>query len=279
MVSTQDNLLFKIDNCITIITIHDIAFEHYKNWFGFKVQILSYLGLYKRFFLNSNFVFYISKFTKSDAEKTYGIAKDNIITYNGASEVFKEINKDVAREYVSKKFHFNKKFIFYIDTVRYENLFNAFKLFLKENDDVDLVCLGSFAGNNILNYARNIEIENNIKWINYRVSDLDLNNLYSAAEFFISPSYYEGFGLTPLESIQSGTPIVVSNLTSLPEIFEGSALFFNPDDIRDIHDQMKLLINNDPLKKDLLNKSKHLIDKYDWKNISNNILKVFNNIY
>jgi len=261
---TQDTLLFKIKQCKIITSVHDIAFEHHRDWFGFRINILARLGLYKRFVQNADFILYVSNFTKEDVENTYKINKESITTYLGSSDVFKKIEKSVAKKYVAEKFNINNKYIFYLDTVRFEKLFDGFKLLLDKTPNIDLVCLGGFGGQNVLDYAKKIGVENNIKWINYRVSDTELNNLYSGAEFFISPSYYEGFGLTPLEALQSGTPIIISNVTSLPEVFQDSALYINPYNSSDIYEKMLELLCNDDLKKDLLNKSLNIISKYNF---------------
>jgi len=275
---TQDTLLFKIKKCKIIISMHDIAFEHHRDWFGFRIKTLSFLGFYKRFFSNSDFVFYVSNFTKEDVEQTYNIIKKSVITYLGASDQFKIIKKSIAKKYVSDKFQVKGDYIFYLDTVRYHNLFDAFKILLGDNPNIYLVCLGSFGGQDIMAYACKIGIEKNIKWINYRVSDVDLNNLYAGSEFFISPSYYEGFGLTPLEALQSGSPIIISDVTCLPEIFQDSALYIDPNSSSDIYNKMNLLLYNDKLQIDLLNKSKNIIKKYDWSKVANKILQVFNNL-
>lgn len=275
---TQDGLLFPIKNCKIFITIHDIAFEHHRNWFNLRVKILSYLGLYKYFFKNSNFAFYVSEFTKADTERTYSTSKENVVTYLGATDTFKYINKSEAKEYVKNYFEFSGEYIFYLDSVRFENLFSAFKIFIQEYPNVKLVCLGKFDGIDIKLYAEKMGIGENIFWIKERISDLDLNNLYSGAEFFISPSFYEGFGLTPLEALQSGTPVIVSNVTSLPEVYGESALYVDPSDIEDIFIKMKQLYLDTNQRNEILQKSKKLFLKYNWKNVSSIILDSFNSI-
>jgi len=275
---TQDNLLFKVKNCTMILTMHDIEFEHKKTIHGWQLKLLKNLKLYKKFFSNADFVFYDSNFTKEDVEQTYKISKKNVITYLGASDQFKIIKKSIAKKYVSDKFQVKGDYIFYLDTVRYHNLFDAFKILLGDNPNIYLVCLGGFRSQDIMAYACKIGIEKNIKWINYRVSDIDLNNLYAGSEFFISPSYYEGFGLTPLEALQSGSPIIISDVTCLPEIFQDSALYVDPNISSDIYNKMNSLLYNEKLQIDLLNKSKNIIKKYDWSEVTNKILKIFNNL-
>jgi glycosyltransferase involved in cell wall biosynthesis len=277
---TQDSLFFKIKGVKIVITVHDISFEHHRNWFNYKIRLMSWLGIYKLFLKKSDYLFYDSNFTKNDVEQTYNIHKPGLVTYMGTSEQFKKIDKQTAVRYVADHFNIKSRYLFYLDTVRFENLFKAFALFLsdRKNVDIQMVCLGQFCYQNILNYAKKLNIENNIIWIKDRVSDHDLNNLYSAAEFFVSPSEYEGFGLTPLESLECGTPILVSNVTSLPEVFMDAALYCDPYDVHDIHEKIKLLHNNEKLQSQILSKANKLFQIFDWDNIARQILNIINSL-
>jgi len=277
---TQDSLFFKRKQVKVVITVHDISFEHHRNWFNYKIKLMSWLGFYKFFLKKADYLFYDSNFTKNDVKQTYHIHKPGLVTYMGTSEQFKKIDKKMAARYVADHFNIKSKYLFYLDTVRFENLFKAFALFLsdRKNVDIQMVCLGQFCYQNIMDYAKKINLENNIIWIKDRVSDYDLNNLYSAAEFFISPSEYEGFGLTPLESLQCGTPVLVSNVTSLPEVFADAALYCNPYDVCDINEKMKLLHNSEKLQSQIISNSNKLFQIFNWDSIARKILNIFNSL-
>lgn len=277
---TQDSLLWKNKNLKIVLSVHDVWFEHHRNWFTYKVRLMSLLGIYKMFFCNADYIFYDSNFTKKDAEDTYRASKPSTITYLGASNVFKKLNKESAKKYVFNTFDISQPYIFYMDALRYENLFKAFSIFISQskNKDVTLVCLLHSSNVGIFDCARKYNINGSIVWIENRVSDLDLNNLYAGADFFISPSIYEGFGLTPLESLQSGTPILISNTTCLPEIFKNGAVYCNPFDYVDISNKMNILYKNQSVKTSTLSNAGKLFEIYNWKNVATSILKVFNSL-
>lgn len=277
---TQDSLFLKANNLKIVITVHDISFEHHRSWFGLRMRLMSLLGVYKYFLKRSDFLFYDSKFTKDDVERTYQIHKPGIVTHLGVSEQFKKIEKNLARRHVADRLHIQSRYIFYVDTVRFQNLFKAFSIFLSEerNKDVLLVCIGLFEYQDLLAYAKELHIESNVVWLRERVSDEDLNNLYAAADFFVCPSEYEGFGLTPLESLQSGTSVMVSNATSLPEVFEDAAVYCDPYDSDDIYEKMRLLSGNSALQSQLLSNAQKLLQRYNWKDISNKVLSALNSM-
>ncbi|MFA5102771.1 MAG: glycosyltransferase family 1 protein [Candidatus Thermoplasmatota archaeon] len=277
---TQDSLLRKPKHCKIVVTVHDIAFEHFSNWFGWKIRLVSKLGIYKKFIRDADFIFFDSQFTKQDVERTYHISRPGLVTYMGTSEQFYTIEREQASGYIRDHFHVNSRYIFYLDTVRYKNLLKAFSLLISDNGnkDVLMVCLGVFDNENIMDYARELNIEKNVVWIRERVSDEALNNLYSAADFFISPSEYEGFGLTPLESLQCGTPVIVSSVTSLPEVFSDAALYCDPYDAHDIYEKMRLMSGNEALRTQLLSNADKLLKKYSWENTAATVLTIFNTL-
>lgn len=281
---TQDLPLMKVKCCKYISTIHDIAFEYYKGWFGWKVRLMSMLGLYKRSAHIADMIFVDSEFTKQDAINQYKIESNKInVVYPGIDNRFNYIDKKKAQKYLIDNFDINYEYIFYVDTVRARNLLLAFADLVKNEwkyKDIKLICLGKF-GNKAqhpINLAKEFDIIERVVHINKFISDLDLNNFYAGAEFFISPSYYEGFGLTPLEALKAGASIIISNVTSHPEVFSDAALYCDPYNYKDIASKMLFLMNNENEKKRILSNSIKLFELYNWNNTIINVENVFNDI-
>jgi glycosyltransferase involved in cell wall biosynthesis len=281
---SQDLPLFKIRDCKYIATIHDIAFEYYMSWFSYRVRLMSMLGAYKRSARMADMIFATSEFTKQDVSNQYNIESSRIkVIYQGVDNRFKYIDKLEAQAYLKKIFDINDKYIFYVDTVRTRNLILAFANLVKnewKNENIRLICLGIFSDKkqHPIRLAKELGIIDRIMHISKFISDLDLNNLYAGAEYFISPSYYEGFGLTPLEALKAGTPVIISNVTSLPEVFSDAALYCDPYDIKDIADKMLFLWNNENEKKRILLNSIELFKLYNWDKTVLKIKTLFNNL-
>jgi len=93
--------------------------------------------------------------------------------------------------------------------------------------------------------------------------DSTIINLYHNADLFVFPSFFEGFGLPPLEAISLGCPVVLSDIPIFRELFEDSTLFFNPYDIFDIAKTIKKTVLNERLRLSLLDKQKEILKKFD----------------
>ena len=120
------------------------------------------------------------------------------------------------------------------------------------------------------------EIEKNQEHIRYLgyVSDTKLVHIYNLATIFIYPSLYEGFGLPPLEAMACGTPVIVSNVASLPEVCGSAALYVDPTDIEDIKDKILILLNDEILREELSKKSKAQAALFSWDKAAQEHLKV-----
>ena len=96
------------------------------------------------------------------------------------------------------------------------------------------------------------------------ISDDELNALYSNALSLVFPSYYEGFGLPPLEAMSLDCPVLASNAACIPEICGDAVLYFNPYDVEDIFEKMKRIVEDDNLGKELIRKGRRRAQKFSW---------------
>ena len=151
---------------------------------------------------------------------------------------------------------------------------------LKDNSIVDvfwwiwfiIISIYLFLNNSNIEIEKIIKKNNKIKVLGY-LNDADLNVLYQQALFFIYPSIWEGFGYPVLEAIQNGTPVAVSNSSSLVEIAEDNALYFDPMSIQSIAQAMKRLINNAQLRENLISKGLIHAKQFTWKKYYNQLIE------
>ncbi len=102
--------------------------------------------------------------------------------------------------------------------------------------------------------------------------------LYNLAELFIYPSFFEGFGFPPLEAMACGTPAIVSNTTSLPEIAGEAALMVDPYNVNEIAMMMKRVLTEEGLRRQMKDSGLALFKKFSWENCAEQTLKTLTEI-
>lgn len=110
------------------------------------------------------------------------------------------------------------------------------------------------------------------------VDDNDLPSLYSAAEVFVFPSFYEGFGLPPLEAMACGTPVVVSNVASLPEVVGDAGVYVDPYDVNDIAHGIYRVLTDEDLRLQLRKKGLERAKLFTWKKTAQQTLEVLKEV-
>ena len=132
---------------------------------------------------------------------------------------------------------------------------------------------GEFTSQEI-EYIKNLNIpEGKVKQISGH--DNILNNLYKSAEFLIVPSLYEGFGLPILEAMSFGCPVLCGNNSSLPEVANNAALYFDADEVDSIKNKMEIFLDNFEIKAKLINDGLENIKQFSWENCANKTLDVY----
>jgi glycosyltransferase involved in cell wall biosynthesis len=275
---TQELPLFKVGTCKYITTIHDIAFEHLGISTSFNVRVLQHLGLYRRSATIADAIFTDSYYSRDDIAKTYRIPIQKIVvTYLGVDESFQLIDKNTAKRNVEVSYGINFPYIFYINTGRPKNLFTAFAQLTRnewKETKLKLVCLGKSVSKdeNVDLLVNTLVLQDRVYIMTSHIPDSQLADLYAGAVFFVCPSFFEGFGLTPLEALKCGTRILVSNVTSLPEIFGSNAMYCDPFSIKDIKKQLLTMYNDLTVEGNKTNTNVFSMDKYRWDKIAVDIL-------
>jgi glycosyltransferase involved in cell wall biosynthesis len=107
------------------------------------------------------------------------------------------------------------------------------------------------------------------------IPEADLPALYSGALCFVYPSYFEGFGLPPLEAMKCGAPVIVGNKTSLPEVVGDAALTVDPFDVSSITAAIERLINDSVLRQELRVKGPKRAEMFDWRETARRTLEIY----
>lgn len=110
-----------------------------------------------------------------------------------------------------------------------------------------------------------------------RLTDSDLLAVYAKATAYVFPSLIEGFGLPGLEAMAVGLPVIASNSSCLPEIYEDAAMYFDPRDPHELAQKIELMITDKEVRSDLIKKGKNQVKKYSWNNMAKQTWEIYQN--
>jgi alpha-1,3-rhamnosyl/mannosyltransferase len=219
----------------------------------------------------------ISNAAARDLENFFPHTREKIVvTPLAADEIFKPQTRE-AIDAVRAKFGLPERFALYLASNKpHKNLVKLVEAWS--------ICHGVWGGNgaskkrpqliiaghqdprypHAQQLVKKLSIENAIRFIG-AVSDADAAALYSACELFVFPSLHEGFGLTPLEAMSCGAPVVCSNTSSLPEVIGNAGLFFDPNDAGDMAKAIQMALDDAYLLAHLRENSLRQAARFSWK--------------
>lgn len=263
-----------------IFTIYDVSFYTHPQ-FHLKENIEHCLKGTKEAVKKADVIIVISENTKNDLIKYFDCPENKIfVTYLACDLKFYKKIRESEKKKILRKYKIDKPFIFHLGSLEPRKntlgLIKAYCLLPKKLRDEYYLVIGGGKGwlnNPIRDYIRKYNLSRDIKIIGY-ISDYDLPAFYQSAKCFVYPSFYEGFGIPPLEAMASGCPTLVSNTSSLPEICQEGVIYCKPNNIEDISKKMERLItaNN----KGLIKKGKIQAKKFSWKKTVGETLKIYN---
>jgi glycosyltransferase involved in cell wall biosynthesis len=268
-----------------VVTIHDVyhlAFAAdlslFQKWYA---RIMIKIAVVK-----SDAIITVSQFSKQEIIRFTGCDADKItVIYNG-------IDQQVTRKdssYINNKYKLPEKpYLLFVGNVKpHKNLFfflQAFKDLEKSlYEAYEVVIVGRNEGMitgdpRLFSWLK--QHDDLAKKVTFTglVDDEDLNTIYANASLFIFPSYYEGFGLPPLEAMLNGCPVVASNAASIPEICADAAVYFNPFDKEEITASISRVLEDKKLAEDLRVAGHDRVKAFTWENAGKMHLDVFEKI-
>lgn len=137
-----------------------------------------------------------------------------------------------------------------------------------------LVCARSVFTSRIEGMIKKLEVE---KWVKFlgSVSQSELVALYQHASVFVLPSLIEGFGLTGLEAMAAGVPVVAANASCLPEVYGNAARYFEAKDEKDLSAQILSVVENSEIRKSLIAQGKKQVKKYSWAKMARQTWQIY----
>lgn len=264
--------------CFT--TIHDLIPIKYPEYF--KIDKRKFFDAILKNPKENHFFFALSEATKKDIYHYYSVDPDKIIVTPSAVQegLFYPVKELDALQKVQKKHQIKRPYILSVATIEprknIKSLVKAYASLLDKTPslDFDLVLCGA-RGWEINSLFDQIKKHSDRIIVTGFVDDSDLAALYSGALAFVYPSFYEGFGLPPLESMSCGTPVIVSNTSSLPEVVGDAGLYVDPNNIDDIADKIMQLVSSQALREDLRKLGFARAKQFNWEQNAQQIYQSF----
>lgn len=262
-----------------VITIHDLTPILFSNTFNSTTVLLHKL-LLPRTLRTADKIITDSNSTKKDLINYFKIPEGKIrVILLAADEKFKPLNNKEIRE-AKQKYSLNFPFILYVGTLEprknIPSLIKAFYKLKKKNLQYKLVIAGKkgWKYKEIFETIDKLNLQNDVVFTGY-VSDEGLPALYNAADLFVYPSIYEGFGLPPLEAMACGTPVITSNTSSLPEVVGDAGIMVDPYDVDGLADAMHEVLADGGLRANMIKKGLERAKMFSWEQCAKETLEVY----
>lgn len=231
-----------------IVTIHDLIFVRYPEYYSFFDRNMHFWK-FKKAAEAADLVIAISEQTKDDIVQFLKIPESKIrVVYQGCHKAFQSFIPPDFLVQVKQKFQLPDRFLLNVGTIEpRKNLLSIIKA-LKDSD-IPLVAVGK-KQKKYFNVVQR-EIHKNKVQVQF-LDHVDMHELaavYRLADVLVYPSYFEGFGIPVIEALFSGTPVITSNLSSLPEAGGSAALYIDPKNVADLRSKIRYLWSHEAERK------------------------------
>ena len=269
--------------CKSVVTIHDCIHLRFPQYLPNRAALTyarAQMGSAAR---RSHRILTVSEASKRDILHYFPVHPEKItVIYNAIDERFAVPPPEEDVQRVAERYQLRDRFVLYVGNVKphknLERLIDAFHVLRQSPglDDVKLVLIGD----EISRYAalrRAVHRYNLHKFVRFLgfLSDETLAIVYRLARVFVFPSLYEGFGLPPLEAMASGTPVVTSNVSSLPEVTGDAALLVDPTVAEAIADAMRRILTDPAVAADLSARGLRRARAFSWEHAAARIRDIY----
>ncbi len=300
-----EHLLPRLSAIRTVFTLHDLIFLFHPE--THKPMNRWFLTLMMpRFLRAADAIIAVSECTKRDAVRCYGIPEEKItVIYEGVNPRFRPADPEAIAA-VRQKYGLPERFILYVGTIEPRKnltaLLEAYTALMERpapcalrpatcdlrpatcdlrpaTCDLRLMIVGKkgWLYEGFFRKLRELGLEDRVIFTGY-VPDEDLPALYSAADLFVFPSLYEGFGLPVLEAMACGVPVVCSSTSSLPEVAGDAALLVPPTDVRALTEAMERALTDERLRARMRARGLERARRFSWERAAQGTLITYRKV-
>ncbi|MBI3443624.1 glycosyltransferase family 4 protein [Candidatus Woesebacteria bacterium] len=269
-----------------IVTIHDLIHHKFREYAAttrnpliFKIKRFGYKKVIENAVYKSQKIITPSNYVKEDILKNFTVDPSKIVvTYEAAEEeYFAEINYQLPTT--------NYQLIYVGNAYPHKNLprlLDALKIlttnYQQPTTRLIIVCPRDVFSDRLKEEVQKRGLEGLVDLKGY-LEPQELAKLVRKASAYVVPSLSEGFGIPGLNAMVAGIPVVASNIPVLKEVYSTAALYFNPQDSKDIAAKINKILIDQKTKSDLVKKGRSLVGKYSWLKMAQETLSVYNSIF
>ena len=274
-----------LTRCPYVVTIHDCIHLRFPEYLPNRMAYTYALAMMRMAARRARRVLTVSEASKQDILHYLQVPAEKVeVIYNALDERLAVAPSAEDIDRVRQRFLLTSPFVLYAGNIKphknIDRLIEAFSLLRKAGrEDLKLVIIGD----EISKYPRlrrlvhRLQLDRQVRFLGF-VPDATLAALYGLASVFVFPSLYEGFGLPPLEAMAFGTPVVTSNVSSLPEVVGDAALLIDPLSPVEISSAIGRVLDDDALRAELVRRGHERVKTFSWARSVKRIREVYDEL-
>lgn len=267
--------------CPLVVTIHDLIPYVYPETVG-KGYLKIFLEEMPRIIEMSDHIITVSAWSKRDLMQVFNVPGERItVTYEAPEDIYYPIDREEAKRYLAENYAVPERFILYLGGFGpRKNVQGLIRAFHALKRDLPFKCSLVLVGKEARDFrelAMMVEalgIEKEVVFPGF-VPVEDLPIFYSGADLFVYPSFYEGFGLPPLEAMACGAPVVTSDLSSIPEVVGDAAVLVNPYDTVSLAEGMYAILADPKLAEEYRTRGFKRVKEFSWLDTAQKTLDIY----
>ncbi len=277
--------------CRLVITVHDLTDLVYgPGARGGPVVQMGRRHFARRALVHSSRIITVSQASRRELARVFSIPEGKIeIIYNALDERFDRDPYPHDEVHILERHAVHYPFVLYAGNIRpHKNLARLIEAFavakaeLRGNPEFDhlkLLLIGDELAKHpdLRRAVVRTRVREDVRFLGF-VPHPVLRVFYKHARAFLFPSLYEGFGLPPLEAMAHGTPVLTSNVSSLPEVFGDSALLVNPENVFEIARGIRQILTDQELRGRLTAAGRRRVEMYSWDRSAAQLREVYENV-
>jgi glycosyltransferase involved in cell wall biosynthesis len=283
-----------------VVTVHDMASLFFEQRSGVRMELRRFL--FRRGVTRADRVIAVSEATRRDLLKTMGVPGERVrLVYNAPNPEFFAHRRvadarvagpegpAIERRRILERYSIHYPFLLYAGNIRPQKniprLVEAFAVARAQladhpvYKDLRLIIIGDEISlyPAVRQAVIKSRVEDVVRFMGFVPFDT-LRSFFEAAAAFVFPSLYEGFGLPPLEAMASGTPVVTSNVSSLPEVVADAAVLVNPENVFDIARGIQEVLLDENLRQRLIRKGQEQAARFSWERTAREVLEIYREV-
>lgn len=279
-----DHLLPPLKQSKSIFTIHDLIFRFFPEYhLPLNRRFLDLM--LPKFMRRADAIIAVSENTRRDAVRLMHIPAEKIsVIYEGVSPLFRPITDTATLARVRTAYHLPSRYILFFSTIEPRKnlvtLLDAYAELLKQNSALPpLVVMGrkGWLYETTLQRIRDLGLNERVILTDWVASE-DVPAVLTMAEVFVFPSLYEGFGLTPLEAMACGAPVISSNASSLPEVIGEAGILVEPRDSAGFANAITRVLNDSTLAQTLRAKGLEQASRFTWERAARETVALYERV-